>query len=330
MGAVKGLGEGISRAIIDEREMGGDFTSFDDFISRMIKYDEFKKGSVEILIKAGYFDCFYPPDRNLLEKAVLLHNLDTYILQVGKNFKDKKEGKLNLFGDSQGGGHIETSGNVKPLTLKEDFDNEVSLFGFYLSGKLFQYHKIQYGTISHCSSDLVTRLNSGTYILLCGFINDLTIKTGNNNKSYAIFTLDNGTGNFKIYLFSEKYNMYKNFLTRHNFIMMKCTVADGKGGQILEVSCIKPIESLPQEKFSELHICLERTESQDDAGQSLQSLKKIVENPSSRGIIRIIFHIISNKEQEVINASDRYRVKYSNALMREISIMPNILGYWLY
>ncbi len=330
LGAIKGLGDGISHAIIDEREIGGDFTSFDDFISRTIRYDEFKKSAVEILIKAGFFDCFYRPEKNLLEKAVLLHNLDSYIQQVEKNLKDKKEGRLNLFGDARSVGHIETQSNVEPLTLKDDFDNEVSLFGFYLSGKLFQYHKIQYGTISHCSADLVSRLKPGTYFLLCGFINDLVIKTGNNNKSYAIFTLDNGIGNFKIYLFSEKYIMFKDFLIRHNFIMMKCTVAEGKGGNILEVSGIKPIESLPQERFTELHICLESMDNKDNTGQSLLSLKKIAEDPASQGMIRIIFHIVGDKEREVIHASDRFRVKYSNALMREIAGLPGMLGYWLY
>ena len=260
-GAIKGLGEAISRSIIDEREIGGDFTSFDDFIGRAIKHDEFKKGSVEILIKAGCFDSFYPPEKNLLEKAVLLHNLDTYVSQVEKNIKDKKQGRLSLFGGPDGAGHIETQVNVSPLTLKDDFSNEVALFGFYLSGKLFQYHKIQYGLVSHCSGDLISKLKPGTYILLCGFITDLIIKTGSNNKSYAIFTLDNGTGSFKIFLFSEKFLMFKNFLVQHNFIMMKCAVAEGKGGNILEVSSIKPIELLPQERFTELHIFLESSDS---------------------------------------------------------------------
>jgi DNA polymerase-3 subunit alpha len=329
-GAIKGLGEAISRAIIEEREIGGDFTSFDDFISRAIKHAEFKKGSVEILIKAGCFDNFYPPEKNLLEKAVLLHNLDTYVNQVEKNMKDKKQGRLNLFGGPDGGGHIETKADVAPLTLKEDFANEVALFGFYLSGKLFQYHKIQYGTVSHCSGELISRLKPGTYMLLCGFINDLIIKTGSNNKSYAIFTLDNGTGSFKIFLFSEKYIMFKNFLIQHNFIMMKCAVAEGKGGNILEVSSIKPIELLPQERFTELHIFLENSESAPGPGESLGFLKNIISSPSSRGMIRIIFHIVSDKEREVIHASERYSVKYTGSLMREIAALPNILGYWLY
>ncbi len=329
-GAIKGLGEGFSRTIIDERELGGDFISFSDFVSRTIKHSEFKKGSVEILIKAGCFDCFYPPEKNLLEKSILLHNLNTYILQVEKNIKDKKEGRLYLFDGEESGGHVETQININPLTLKDDFDNEVSLFGFYLSGKLFQYHKIQYGLVSHCSLDLVTRLKPGTCILLCGFINNLSVKTGSNNKSYAIFTLDNGISNYKIYLFSEKYNMFKKYLTRHSFIIMRCSVTEGRGGNILEVSSIKPIEQLPQERFTELHICLEGDDKDNNTGQSLASLKKTAENPTSRGTIKIVFHIIRDREMEVIYASDRFSIKYSNTLMREIADLPNLLGYWLY
>ncbi len=329
-GAIKGLGEGISRSIVEEREMGGNFLSFDDFIKRMIILEEFKKASVEILIKAGCFDSFYPPENNLLEKARLLHDLEKYIERVESGLKDKKEGKLSLFKSDENAYHETDAGKILPLTLKDDFENEVAIFGFYLSGKLFQYHKIQYGSISHCTGELVSRLKPGTNMLLCGFITDLVIKTGAGNRSFAIFSIDNGLGSFKIYLFSEKYDRFKNFLTQNSFIMIRSMLAEGKGGNVIDVKSIKPIESLPQERFTELHICIENIESAENINESLSSLKELAQKPDTRGVIRIIFHIIEEKERELIHASDKYRVKYSNSLVNAVSAIPNMTAYWFY
>jgi len=328
-GGIKGLGEAFSDAIVEERTLGGHFHSFEDFVRRMIKYPEFKKASIEILIKAGCFDRFFSIEKILQEKANLLYNLDAYISAIQKKMEDQKSGKMGLFDGSEGD-HLYLKNNIKPLSLKEEFENEVSIFGFYLSGKLFEHYSKQFGLLSHCSQEIISKLSSGTGVLIWGFINNLSLKIATNNKTYAIMSVDNGIANLKFYLFSEKYEQYKSCLVENNFVMIRMNVTEGKNGNQFEIVSIKPIQYLPQERFTELHICLENNDTFLPVKEHLQKIKKMAEEPSSRGIINIIFHVIANNKSITIRSSDKYRIKYSTDLMREISRITDIKGYWLY
>ena len=57
LNAIKGIGRGLSQAIVNEREMFGSFSSFEDFVERMASQQLGKK-ALESLIKAGCFDKF--------------------------------------------------------------------------------------------------------------------------------------------------------------------------------------------------------------------------------------------------------------------------------
>jgi DNA polymerase-3 subunit alpha len=329
-GGIKGFGEGIAGAVVEEREIGGQFHSFDDFINRMIKYAEFKKGAVEILIKAGCFDAFFSQKDCLQEKAILLYNLDGLIVQKQKREKDKKLGQIGLFFGTQGEEEIHIQRNVPPLSLKDDFQNEVSLFGFYLSGKLFSHHSNQFGKISSCTKELINRLKIGTGVLVWGFIREVTIKVANNKKNYVIFSIDNGLDSFKLYLFSEKYEQFQNQIVENHFVAAKLVLSEGKNGIQYEVAGIKPLESIRDEKFTQLHICLDEGYSVEEARKHLGNLRETALSDQSRGMIQLVFHIVNHKESQTILASDKFRVRYSTVLMDQILKFPNIKGYWFY
>ncbi len=330
-GGIKGLGEGVSDSIINERELGGLYASFDDFIRRIMKYVEFKKGAVEILIKAGCFDNFFSEENYLQEKSILLHNLEVYIDQAQKHEKDKKAGQMGLFGSHENNGfEIHTNRNFPPLTLKEEFENEVSIFGFYLSGKLFSHHMKNFGRISCCSNQITSRLKPGTGILIWGFIQEVQIKIANNKKNYAIILLDNGFDNFKFFLFSEKYDQFKNLLVENNFIMIRFNIVEGNKGIQYDVVNIKPIEYLRQERFTQLHICFEGEEASEEIKNFLNEIKTMLDNPINKGITQFVFHIFSNQGNFTVYSSDKYRIRYSNSLMDKIENMSDIQAYWLY
>lgn len=330
-GAIKGLGEAMASAIVEERELGGKFTGFDNFISRVMKYSEFKKASVEILIKAGCFDPFFAPEESLKEKAVLLHNYDFYVNQAQKHEKDKKAGQMGLFGEPENGGFdIHINRNVPPITIKDEFENELALFGFYLSGKLFSHHSGEFGKISSCSSNLVSKLKKGTGVLIWGFISEVIVKMTSRNKPYAIFTIDNGTDNFRFFVFSEKYEQFQNQIVANNFVMIKMVVSEGKNGVQYEVSSVKPVSLIGKERFTQLHICLDGEDVPEAMEKDLEGIKKIALDPKNRGIIQLVFHIISGQSSTAIQAAGKYNIKYDLKMMDTISSLPTVKGYWFF
>lgn len=330
-GAIKGLGEAMASAIVEERELGGKFTGFDNFISRIMKYSEFKKASVEILIKGGCFDSLFTAEECLREKAVLLHNLDFYVGQAQKHEKDKKTGQMGLFGTPENGGFdIHINKKVPPITIKDEFENELALFGFYLSGKLFSHHTGEFGRISSCSNNLIAKMKKGTGVLLWGFIHDVTIKIANNKKNYAIFSLDNGIDHFKFFVFSEKYEQFQNHIVDNNFVMMKIIVSEGRNGVQYEVSSVKPVSLIGKERFTQLHICLDGEDAPETMEKDLDSIRNLAADPRNRGIIQLVFHIISGQTSSSVQAAGKYNIKYDLKMMETISSLPTVKGYWFF
>ena len=90
MGAVRGVGHGAVRSILDAREAGGPFTSLFDFLER-IDTRALNKRACEALIAAGALDAFG-------HRAQLLAGLDTAYAEVQARAAEIEAGQASLFG----------------------------------------------------------------------------------------------------------------------------------------------------------------------------------------------------------------------------------------
>lgn len=124
--AVKNIGTGIIEAILEARKEG-DFTSLDDFCSR-VKAKEINKKVMEALFKCGAFDSLG------YERADLLYNTENILGYANRSQKDRLSGQADLFG---GTGvelpKINLLSAPKKLSKKEKLDFEKELLGVYIS-----------------------------------------------------------------------------------------------------------------------------------------------------------------------------------------------------
>ncbi|MCC7422235.1 MAG: DNA polymerase III subunit alpha [Planctomycetaceae bacterium] len=135
LGAIKGLGENVAHAIVDERRANGPFKSIYDLTER-VDPKILSKGMLEILVKAGTLDIFGPNREQhtlAIERAVQA--------AVAKQ-RDKARGQKSLFGDdapAQGTNGAAAEAGADVLPEAEDWSHRVKLasekevFGFYLS-----------------------------------------------------------------------------------------------------------------------------------------------------------------------------------------------------
>lgn len=135
--AIKNVGQNIVDAIIGERQRGGPFLDFADFLNR-VAHKDLNKKSLESMIKAGVFDSLKT------DRFVLFSNIEE-ILSYSQNVKKSRNNGLN--GSSQNnlfGSSYSSPSFLKKLTMAGDKNNEFSakeklgwereLLGFYLSG----------------------------------------------------------------------------------------------------------------------------------------------------------------------------------------------------
>ena len=92
LAAIKNVGEGAMAAAIAERERGGDFSSLEDFCSRLDSRLANRK-IIESLVKAGAFD-FLGRDR-----AELFACIEETLAASAASHRDRAAGQVSLFGD---------------------------------------------------------------------------------------------------------------------------------------------------------------------------------------------------------------------------------------
>ena len=131
LGALKGVGVGATQSIIEEREKGGEFKSFTDFVYRCAPF--LNKRMLEGLINAGAFDDFgiYRSRLNAVYSGVLD--------RANKSAKQKQSMQMSLFGDILEDNIEEIEyPDIPEYETNERLAKEKAVLGVYVSGHPFE------------------------------------------------------------------------------------------------------------------------------------------------------------------------------------------------
>jgi DNA polymerase-3 subunit alpha len=126
LAAIKHVGESAMEAAIRERERGGDFTSLQDFCSRLDSRIANRK-MLESLIKAGAFDFLGR------ERAELFACVDEALSASAAAYRDRVAGQVSLF-DEATAPTTSRKKLIAPWSEHEKLTYEKELLGFYVSG----------------------------------------------------------------------------------------------------------------------------------------------------------------------------------------------------
>jgi DNA polymerase-3 subunit alpha len=136
--AIKGIGGGAIRAIIDERRKGGHFKSIFEFCER-VDSRSISKAGLEGLVKAGCFDSLHGTD----QRAAMVASLESAISAGQSLAKDRAGGQETFFGafeaaapkqSSTSGGAANTLRKVAAWEPMEVLRFEKEALGFHVSG----------------------------------------------------------------------------------------------------------------------------------------------------------------------------------------------------
>jgi DNA polymerase-3 subunit alpha len=142
--AIKGLGEGAIRAILDVRARTGQITSLHQLCEEL-DLRLVNKRVLEALVKSGACDTLVPAGVPLtLGRARLLAAVDSAIEHGGRTQRDRDQGQADLFGaggDEEGGGlTLIRLPDAPAWTEMELLACEKEALGLYLSGHPLDRH----------------------------------------------------------------------------------------------------------------------------------------------------------------------------------------------
>lgn len=229
--AVKNLGRGFIRRIVDERTMNGNFKDFYDFCRRMYGKD-FNRRAIESLVKCGAFDGMGANRRQMC--AVI----DPIIEELDNAKRRNVEGQIG-FGDLSSGSAAEPTESKSSFAYPpaEEFSPEMLLkyekevAGMYLSGHpMAQYRELsktlkcaQIGDIAAEES----RYKDNDRVLLLGLITSAKKKITKSDATMAFLNFEDMTGSIEVIVFPktliEKPTMFHegNILLLHGRVSMR-------------------------------------------------------------------------------------------------------------
>lgn len=182
LSAIKGVGEQVVEAIVQERTKKGLFTSFHDFLFRIDKKKVGKK-VVELLIDAGSFDCFGT------HRDHVLGDLEMLFDEASKRAKEKEGGILHLFEEKELSSP--SSSNKPPTRSKEDLlFREKQLLGIFVSDHPLRLYSEPIKLLGALSIQEIDALPPGSVFRLAFIIESCTFKiSSKSGKKFAILRI---------------------------------------------------------------------------------------------------------------------------------------------
>lgn len=202
--ALKNVGQQFIDNILRERSIGGRFADFENFISRMSKYD-MNKRMVESLIKVGAFDSFG------VYRSQLLASYETLIDTEQQKNRNNLSGQLDMFSVVLDTAPITPKfkyPTLPEISAKEKLKMEKEVAGMCFSGNLLDSYskhvsQLEYKKISELL-DADTVKDKET-VRIVGIVTSVTIKTTKKNDKMAFFSIEDKYGEIECIAFPAQY-----------------------------------------------------------------------------------------------------------------------------
>ncbi len=212
MGAVRGVGHGAVKSILDARE-GGRFTSLFDFLER-IDTRALNKRSCEALIAAGALDAFG-------HRAQLLAGLDTAYSEVQARAAEKEAGQASLFGDASSLPRgAPTLPKIPEWPEPERLAREKAALGFFISGHpLDRFHEVVLAFEGVASDTLIEKAGQ-TVELPCVVTQVARQISRRDNSEWGKLTVEDFNGTATVLAFRENWTDYKDILQQDAVVLV--------------------------------------------------------------------------------------------------------------
>lgn len=262
--AVKNLGSGVIKTIIDEREANGPFESYYSFCKRCYSKD-FNRRALEQMIKSGACDCFG------LNRNQMLQMIDDILTDLENDKKGKIEGQLGLFdfGSVLAKSVEITPPDVPELPEKERLALEKLTTGLYMSGHpMAEHKKLSKSLGSAKTSDILASSvsdpdspykNDDKVRLLC-ILATVRKKITKNNTTMAFLSAEDIYGGIDVMVFPKKFDKYSQFLAEDEIVLItaRVSLSDDEIPKLLLEECV-PLREIPDdEKYLENYKLPER------------------------------------------------------------------------
>ena len=199
LAAIKNVGEGAVRPIVEEREKDGEFTTIDEFCSRA-DLRGLNRRTLESLIKVGAFD-------SLGTRGPLLDAVSSILSASQKEAHRRQTGQTSMFDQHSSAAEMVpiagTNGNGQEVSLGEKMAWEKELMGVTLSGSPLKSVAMFNSRGAITSEDQLDPDMEGQRVSVLGQVSSASQRVTRAQRPYVVATLELVHGTTEVIAWSD-------------------------------------------------------------------------------------------------------------------------------
>jgi DNA polymerase-3 subunit alpha len=318
LAAIKNVGETAMAMAIRERDERGEFSSSEDFCSRLDSRVANRK-MLESLIKAGAFD-FTGRDR-----AELFACIEDALASSAALQRDRVAGQVSLFDEQTHAATATRRQSIRPWNEHEKLSFEKELLGFYVSGHPLDAYADLFAAKNYRSIASLGELDDRAQFKIAGAIVEVEKKfTKKEGKPFAVVWLEDLMDMLEVVVWNEVYLKVSDVLVPGRVVELKATL--DRRDEMLRATAveIKPLAAAGanganerSEDTSQVSAIRLRFSSATTADE-LRQVRNILVSSPGRHPVQLLFDR-GNGNSLRLDAGTEFRVDFTPDLAEKLS-----------
>ncbi|MGB2380694.1 MAG: DNA polymerase III subunit alpha [Porticoccaceae bacterium] len=275
LGAIKGLGEGPVESIIAARSEAGPFKDLFDFCAR-VDGRKVNKRALEALIRSGALDSIGPEAEMGYGRAVMLAALDEAVKLAEQHARNTSSGMGDLFGDSVVDSASDINYNsyngARALSVRERLNGEKETLGLFLTGHPIDEYEDE---LRSMVANRIVDLRPGKdNITISGMVVGMRVMKNKRGDNFAFLTLDDKSGRIELSVWAEKFNAYRDILTKDALLVVQGAISEDNftGGLKMVAESIQSIYEARCSKVNRLQLTISQSQVAEDWVEQLHGI----------------------------------------------------------
>ncbi len=222
--AVKNLGRGFIKKIVEERTAHGEFTDFYEFCKRM-QGRELNRRAVESLIKCGAFDGMGANRKQMLSVA------DSIIDDLDNTRRRNVEGQIGFFDLASDEDESQDISEKYTYPETEEFPTELLLkyekdvSGMYLSGHPMKKYealskRLKCAEIADIIDEDSQKYKDNERVAVLALIGSVKKKITKSDTTMAFLTAEDNTGSVEVIIFPKTFSEHPALINEGNIVLI--------------------------------------------------------------------------------------------------------------
>ena len=327
LAAIKGMGDNVAQAIIDEREKNGLYKDIFDFVQR-VSFSQVNRKAFESLALSGGFDSFGIAREDFFAQNHKGETLIDIVMRYGQTYQaEKQQAQNSLFGGFDDGVEIQTPMLPKAEIRWSDIERlnkERELVGIYLSAHPLDEYKIVLDNLCNTRCDEladVNQLKDREDVIIGGIVTGVRTRFDKRGRPCGFVTLEDFEGSGELALFGEDWGRWSGMFTEGASVYVTAKVQPRfqySDIMQLKVQNIEYLQSIKDRAIDRITISL-TTDLLDD--QIVTELNELISDYP--GTTKLFFQLHdSTGKHHVLLRSTTKQIDVKSSLLQYIEQTP--------